>query len=184
MKRKLLFALIGAVIIFVWQFISFAMPNLHKSSMSYTPEQDEILQKIDELGLEEGMYYLGQPDPSLSREEQKEAMKAYKGKPWAVINYQEEMSMSMAMSMIRGFLVAFVISFLLFWMFLQQKDPSLMNRIYLALAIGVISFLFIPYTSFIWFKEPDIWAYLADGIVPWAILGFIGHKLAPVKSEA
>lgn len=183
MKRKLLFALIGAVIIFVWQFLSFAIPNFHKSSMTYTPEQDEILQKLNELGLQEGMYFLGQPDPSLSREEQKAAMESYQGKPWAIINYQEYMFSDMTMPMIRGFVVAFVISFLLFWMFLQQKDPTFLKRLYLSLAVGVISFLFVPYTNFIWFKEPDIWAYFADGIVPWLILGFIGHKMAPVSVE-
>jgi hypothetical protein len=183
MKRKLLFALIGAVVIFVWQFLSFAMPNFHKPAMTYTPAQNEILQKFAELGLKEGMYVLGQPDPSLSQDEQRAAMKSLEGKPWAVVNYQEKMMMSMAMPMIRGFLVAFVISFLLFWMFLQQKTPSLTNRLYLALAVGMMSFLFVPYTSFIWYKEPDIWAYFIDGIVPWLILGFIGHRMARVKAE-
>jgi hypothetical protein len=183
MKRQLLFSLIGAVIIFVWQFLSFAMPNFHKSSMSYTPLQDEILKNFEELGLKEGMYLVGAPDPNTSMDEQKAAMKSYEGKPWAVINYQAYNSMDMAMPMIRGFLVCFVISFLLFWIIQQQKDPTLKNRLFLALAIGMISFFFVPYTRFIWFKEPDIFAYFADGIVPWAILGFIGHKMAPVTAE-
>jgi len=183
MKRKLLFALIGAVIIFVWQFLSFGMPNFHKAASSYTPHQDEILQKIDELGLEEGMYALGQLDPSLSKEEKKSAMEAMEGKPWAVINYHKSMDMDMVMPMIRGFLVCFIISFILFWMFLQQKDPTLMNRLYLSLAVGLIGFLFIPYSNFIWYKEPDIFIYFADGIEPWLILGFIGHKMAPVAAQ-
>jgi hypothetical protein len=88
MKRHLLFSLIGAVIIFVWQFISFAMPNIHKSAMGYTPLQDEILQKFQELGLEEGMYVLGMPDPTTSMAQQQEAMKAYDGKPWALVNWR------------------------------------------------------------------------------------------------
>ncbi len=85
MKKALLFALIGAVILFAWQFLSFAMPNFHKSSMEYTPLQDEILAAIDNSGLKEGMYML---------------------------------------------------------------------------------------------KEPDIWAYMLDGIVPWALLGLVGHRMA------
>jgi hypothetical protein len=183
MKRKLLFSLIGAVIIFVWQFLSFAMPNFHKSAMSYTPAQSDILQKLQDSGLKEGMYVLGQPDPSKSRSEQQGEMKALEGKPWAVVNYQQSMSMDMVMPMIRGFLVCLVISFLFFWMILQQKEPTLINRLYLSLAIGMISFFFVPYTRFIWFREPDIFAYFADGIIPWLILGFIGHKMAPLKAE-
>ena len=63
MKKTLLFMLIGGAIIFVWGFISFAMPNFHKASAEYTPLQDEVLSAFEKSGLEEGMYYLGQPDP-------------------------------------------------------------------------------------------------------------------------
>jgi glycerol uptake facilitator-like aquaporin len=154
------------------------MPNFHKSANTYTPLQDSVLKSFDKMGLKEGMYLLGQPDPSLSSEEQQAAMKSLDGKPWAVLNYQAENSTDMAMPMIRGLLVCFVISFFLFWIFLQQKNPTLTNRLLLSLAIGMIGFFFTPYTNFIWYKEPDIFAYLADGIVPWVILGFIGHKMA------
>lgn len=184
MKRQLLFSLIGAVIIFVWQFISWAMPNLHYPTHGYTPAQDEILQKFQELGLKEGIYVLGMPDPSSSREQMETTMKNYEGKPWAVINYQMNNSMEMAMPMIRGFLVSFVIAFLLYWIFLQQKEATLKNRLFISLAVGLIGFFFVPYSLFIWYKSPDIWAYLADAIVPWLILGFIGHKMIRVKKES
>jgi hypothetical protein len=179
MKRKLLFSLIGAIIIFVWQFLSYAMPNIHKSAMQYTPAQEKMLQALKDSGITEGMYLLGQPDPSLSSEQQAAAMKDYDSKPWAVVNYHEKNSMSMAMPMIRGFLVCFVIAFLLFFIFLQQKNPTLQNRILVALSVGLIAFFFEPYTNFIWFKAPDIFAHFADAIIPWLILGFVGHKMAP-----
>ena len=179
MKRKILFTLIGGIIIFAWQFLSFAIPNLHKSASKYTPAQDEILKKFEELNLEEGMYFLGQGDPSMDREAQSAAMEAYIGKPWAVVNYQLSMSGDMVMPMIRGLVVCFMIAFLLFWIYQQQKDPMLINRLLVSLAVGLLGFLFLPYSDFIWYKEPDIYAYLADGIVPWLILGFIGHKKAP-----
>lgn len=180
MKQKIYFSLLGGVVIFIWQFLAFAMPNFHKSSTQYTPLQDSILQKLDEMGLQEGMYFLGQADPAADRAEQKMQYEKYEGKPWAVINYQEEMSMGMVMPMVRSFLVYVVISFLLFWLFLQQKNPSLRNRIFLALAVGMIGFFFHPYSAFIWYREPGIFASFADAIVPWVILGFIGHKMAKV----
>jgi hypothetical protein len=183
MKHKLLFSLIGAIIIFAWQFLSYAMPNFHKSASAYTPAQDSILKMLEKQGITEGMYLLGQPDPSLSQAEQQAMMESMDGKPWAVINYHKQNSMNMAMPMIRGILVCFVISFLLFWLFLQQKNPTLMNRLYLALAVGMIGFFFTPYTNFIWYKAPDIFAHFADAIVPWVILGFIGHKMAASKMK-
>ena len=183
MKRKLLFSLIGAIVIFAWQFLSYAMPNFHKSASAYTPAQDSILKAIEKLGLKEGMYFLGHPDPALSQAEQKAAMEKMDGKPWAVLNYHETNTMSMAMNMTRGFLVCFVISFLLFWLLLQQKTPTLMNSMLLALAVGLIGFFFEPYTNFIWYKAPDIFAHFADAIFPWLILGFIGHKMTPLQEK-
>jgi glycerol uptake facilitator-like aquaporin len=110
-------------------------------------------------------------------------MEKMEGKPWAVINYHKVNSMSMAMPMIRGLLVCFVISFLLFWLFQQQKNPTLTNRLLLALAVGMIGFFFTPYTNFIWYQAPDIFAHFADAIVPWFILGFIGHKMASLQTK-
>jgi hypothetical protein len=184
MTRKLLFALIGGIIIFIWQFLSFGMPNFHKAASGYTSSQDEILGYFEELGLEEGMYLLGQPDPSLSKDEQKAAMEEMEGKPWAVLNYHVDYPTDMVMPMIRGIIVCFIIAFILFWLFLQQKNPTLQNRIFLALAVGFIGFLFLPYSNFIWYKEPDIWAYFADGIVPWLIVGIIGHFMAGTGEKA
>ncbi len=184
MKPKLLFSLIGAIVIFAWQFLSYAMPNFHKSAAAYSPVQDSILKMLEEQGLKEGMYFLGQPDPSLSPDQQQSWMEKMEGKPWAIINFHESNTMSMGMNMARGFLVCFVISFLLFWVFLQQKDPTLTNRLLLSLAVGIIGFFFVPYTNFIWFKAPDIFAHFADAIVPWLILGFIGHKMAPLQKNS
>ncbi len=183
MKRKLLFSLIGAIVIFAWQFISYAMPNFHKSASAYTPAQDSLFKAFEKQGLKEGMYMLGQPDPSLSQAEQQAAMDKLDGKPWGVLNYHETNTMSMGINMITGILVCFVISFLLFWLFLQQKDPTLTNRMLLALAVGLIGFFFVPYTNFIWYKAPDIFAHFADAIFPWLILGFIGHKMAPSEAK-
>jgi len=70
-----------------WRFISFAIPNIHKAGMEYTPMQDEILSAIEKTGLEEGMYMLGQPDPELSRDDYNSAMEKYEGKPWAVLGW-------------------------------------------------------------------------------------------------
>jgi hypothetical protein len=184
MKRKLLFSLIGAVIIFAWQFLSNAMPNFHKSAARYTPAQDSILQTMTKLGVKEGMYFLGQPDPAMSRADQEAYMNKLDGKPWAIINYHETNTMSMAMNLARGFMVCFVISFLLFWIFLQQKVTTLGNRLLLSLSVGIIGFFFVPYTNFIWYKAPDIFAYFADAIVPWLILGFVGHKMAPRQENS
>ncbi|MFA6126753.1 MAG: hypothetical protein WC699_05575 [Bacteroidales bacterium] len=178
MKKAILFALLGGIILFAWQFLAWAMPNFHKKAQEYSPVQDEILQSIQNSGLKQGMYVLGQPDPKQSRKEYDANMNKYEGKPWAVLNYRDKNDSRMAMNMIRGFIMMVLVSLIFFWLVRQQKDPTLMKRILLGLGIGLIGFMFIPYTNFIWFKAPDIWAYLLDGFAPWIILGWLGHKLA------
>jgi hypothetical protein len=184
MKKSIFFSLIGAVVLFVWQFLSFAMPNLHKSGMEYTPAQDSILAAMAKSGLKEGMYMLGQPDPNLPKAEYDKVMDGYMGKPWAVVNYQAENNDRMAMNMIRGFVMCILMAALLFWILRQQKDPTLVKRLLAALAIGLIGFFYFPYTHFIWFREADIWAYMADGTIPWLLLGWIGHGMLREKTAA
>ena len=184
MKKLLLFSAIGAIILFAWQFLSYAFPNFHKSATSYTPMQDSILKTIKEVNLPAGMYWLNQPDPALGRNEQEKWMEKRINEPWAVINYHTTNTMDMVIPMIRSFLVSFVVSMLLFWLFRQQTNPTLMKRIYLALAVSMIGFFFVPYSNYIWYKAPDIFAHFLDAIVPWVVLALIGHKLAMPKKEA
>lgn len=179
MKKHLLFSIYGALIIFIWQFLSYAATGIHSAATRYTPHQDEILAKFQELGLEEGMYILGQPDPAAA--EGTDSMDAYMNKPWATLNYQKDMSPDMLMPMIRGLLVCFVISFLLFWVMSRQKNSTLSERLLTSLAIGVIGFFFTPYTNFIWYKNPDIWGHLLDAFVPWLLLGFVAHLMLKNK---
>jgi len=182
MKRRILFSLIGMVIIFGWQFLSYAMPAFHYKAQTFTPAQADILDKLKEIGLNDGMYLLGQPDPSLSRAEQEAMMSSLDGQPWAVLNYHQRNSYDMLMPMLTNLLLSLVISFVLFWLYLQQKNPTLLNRLLISLAVGMIGFLFVPLTRYIWYWEPDIWAHLLDATIPWLILGFIGHKMAVTKS--
>jgi len=179
MKKHLLFSIYGALIIFIWQFLSFAVTGIHGAATRYTQHQDEILAKFQELGLEEGMYILGQPNPNAA--EGTDSMDAYMNKPWATLNYQKDMSPEMLMPMARGILVGFAIAFLLFWVMSQQTSSTLKNRLLLSLAIGMIGFFFTPYTNFIWYKNPDIWGHLLDAIVPWLLLGWIGHLMLKNK---
>ena len=181
MKNFILFSLLGGVILFGWQFLAWAMPNFHKSAVMYTPLQDQLLAAMQESGLEEGMYMLGQPDPALMQEDMAkyEASAAqYEGKPWAIVNFRARNTSEMGTNMLRGLVVCILIAAMLFWMMQQLKAPSLKNRLLLSLGIGFIGFLFVPYTNFIWFKEPDIYAYLLDGIAPWLLLGWLGNRLA------
>ncbi len=178
MKNRIIFTVLGGIVLFVWQFLAYAMPAFHSSSMEHTPLQDEILTAIEATGLEEGMYVLGQPAPEIWNDQ--EAMTAWQneheGGPHARINFEKSHSYSMGLNLLRGLLVCFLTAFLLHIILGALKDQSLGKRMIVSAVIGLMGFLFIPYTNFIWFKDPDIWAYFLDAVVPWVLLGALSAK--------
>lgn len=179
MKNRFLFAVLGGLILFIWQFLAFAFPAFHMSSMEYTPLQDELLAALESSGLESGMYVLGQPAPELV--EDAAAMEAWQeaheGGSHARINFRRNHSYAgMGMNMLRGFVVCILIAVLLH-VVLRKMDGGLKERMLTSVGVGVMGFLFIPYTNYIWFADPDIWAHALDAIVPWALLGWLSSGL-------
>lgn len=65
MKKALIGGLIGGLILFIWQFLSWSMLNIHGSQMSHTPYQDQILKTLDDLSVPEGTYFLPNVPPEL-----------------------------------------------------------------------------------------------------------------------
>jgi hypothetical protein len=174
MKKALIGSLVGAIIIFIWQFLSFGLVNFHKPAQDYTEKQDAIMSFLNSQGLKEGGYVMPNAPSTASREEMEKVMNASDGKPWARIEYHnkaENSTNAMIMNMIRGFLVNFVIVLLFCWLIGKMTAPGFGPIITAALAVGIIAFLNEPYTGFIWYKTFDIWAYFLDAVVAWGLTG-------------
>lgn len=180
MKSNLVFALIGGFLLFVWQFVSFAGANLHGSMQEYTEQDQAILRFLEEIDLEFGMYALGAPSPEERTDPalQQAYMDRTEGRPWAQLNYMDNWTNNMGMNLTRGFIMNLLTAFLLFWMLKGMSTPSLTRRVLLAMAVGWVGFLYFPYTNFIWYKQPDIWAHMLDATLPFALLGALAHRMA------
>ena len=106
MIRIFISALVGGIILFVFQAMSWMALGLHTDSFKYTPEQDKMLEALNDH-LEEGVYYLPGVDKSVTSPEEEQAFhEANTGKPWVILQYHEKMEMSMANNMGFGFLIA------------------------------------------------------------------------------
>ena len=180
MKNPIVYTLVGGLVLFVWQFLSFAAINLHGEAQTYTEKDQQILEFLDSIDLEPGMYALGAPsdaertDPAL----QEAYLERMEGQPWAQLNYQAAWSSDMTGNLFRSLVMNLLTAFLLFWMMKNLADPTLARRVMLAVFVGWAGFMFFPYSNFIWYKKPDIWAHLIDGTVPFALLGWLGPKRA------
>lgn len=170
MKKQLIATLVAAVVLFVWQFLSWSALQVHQSEFNYTPNQDKIMEALNQNLTAEGTYMLPGVPPGSTREQEMALMETAIGKPWASVSYHKSMSMNMGMNMVRGFAVDLLAAFLLVWLLLKFQTLTMSSALQASLAVGVIGYLTIPYLNSIWFESNSI-GYLVDALVPWGIVG-------------
>ena len=171
MKKLLIGSVVGGLIIFIWQFLSYAAINFHKPIQQYTDKEDVIMNFLNSQGLEEGGYILPGMPEGISKEDYEAKMEKMEGKPWASLQYHKEHENNMTMNMIRGFIVNVLAVYLFCWLVLRMNRPSFGTVLLGALAVGLIIFLNAPYINYIWFQSHDIWAHLLDYVVSWGLVG-------------
>jgi hypothetical protein len=167
MKKLIIAALISGLILFIWQFISFAAINIHTDTQQYSPNQDKILEFLDQ-NLEEGFYFLPNAAPG---EDEMEAMEKAVGKPWAQVYFHKKMTNSMGFNLLRGLLIDIISGGLLAWILLKMGNPSFQTILISSLAVGIIGYLNFPYLNSIWYEIPTKMD-LVDAVVSWGLVGF------------
>src|SRR5258706_11506208 len=105
MKKWIIGSLIGAIIVFAWQFLSWMMMDLHSAEHKYTPAQDQILSTLNAANLEEGMYVMPNVPSTASQDDHQKLWKENNGKPWAMVTYGKTAKADMATPMIMGFVI-------------------------------------------------------------------------------
>ncbi|HEY4153845.1 MAG TPA: hypothetical protein VGM24_00405 [Puia sp.] len=171
MKKPVLGAVVGGIIIFLWQFISWAALNLHHASQEYTPKQDSILHYLSTQFSEDGAYLLPNYPKGESREEMEKQMDLNKGKPWAQIQYHRALNVDMGMNIVRGLLADIIMVALICWILLRLSSPGFGRIFTTCLLTGIIVFINSPYTIHIWYPKADIWMHFWDAIVGWSLCG-------------
>ncbi|HSF45001.1 MAG TPA: hypothetical protein VLA58_03295 [Chitinophagaceae bacterium] len=172
MKKQLIAAIVGGIIIFFWQFLSNAALDLHRPAQEHTPKQDTILGFLKSQQLEQGRYFLPTTPKGASSEEQQALMSKVEGQPWAILDYHSTWTTSdMFMNMARGLMIDMLMVFLFVWLITRNGTPSFGTIVMSAVVLGFIAFLNFPYAYFIWYKSPGIWSDFMDAIVAWAACG-------------
>jgi hypothetical protein len=165
MKKIIIAAVVGGLILLIWQTLSWTVLNIHGDMQTYTPNQDKVLDFLGE-NLEEGFYYL----PNVAPGEEPGTMEEIMGKPWAQVFYHKAYDANMGVNMLRGLLVNILAVALLTWFLLKMDYPSTQTIILSCLAIGLIGYLTITYTYAICFQTNTI-GDLIDAVVSWLLVG-------------
>ncbi len=177
MTKKLIASLVGALILFIWQFLSYGPLNIHVNQMDYTPVQDELLGAFEQANLEPGEYFLPRAPLSATSADQQKMYEQYKGKPYATLQYHAQLEYSMGGNMLRGFVVDFLAVFILSWLLMQFAQLTMYSSILASLGVGLIGYFTINYLDHIWFEVSSL-PDLIDAIVPWTLIGiWMGYWL-------
>jgi hypothetical protein len=170
MTKQVVATLVGGLIVFLWQFLSWALVGIHSSDFQYTANQDKILECLTTNLPEEGTYMLPIVPPGTSRADEEAFMATREGKPWASVTYHQSFHTSMGMNMARAFAIDLLAVFLLVWILMRIPNLNLFSVVQYCVGVGLISYLTIPYLNSIWFETKSL-PYLIDAIVQWGLVG-------------
>lgn len=171
MKNWIVAPLVGGLIIFIWQFLSWGLINLHEPAQQYTPKQEAIMNFLNSQQLPEGGYLMPTLPKTATNDEWSELMKNSEGKPWMSVQYHAAQKNNMGMNIFRSLVTDFLTVLLLCWILLRTKTLTFRTIFLSSLFTGFIVFLNAPYTGFIWYESFDIWAHFLDAVVSWGLCG-------------
>ena len=174
--RTILGAVLGGLILWLCQFMSWGLLDLHYSEMQYTDKQESIMNAINAADLEEGDYFI--PRAAKGDMEAMEALQTEaQGKPWAMVRYRSSLNNQMPMNLVRGLLIDIIAAWLLIWIFGKMDRPMMGTIVTTCIAIGIIGYLLISYLNSIWFDGNSI-PDLIDAVVHMGLVGaFLGWWL-------
>ena len=172
MKKWLIGSIVGAILVFLWQFLSWTILPVHSGEAKYTPAEKEILNSLSALN-EDGVYMLPGAPPGTSSADHQKLLKDLEGKPWVTVIYRSSYKPDMVMPMIRGFLIDLVLVFLLIYILTRAGTPTSMRIFAGSIAVGLFTFLVGPYTMHNWFQTPTeaYIGHLLDAFVAWGLCG-------------
>ncbi len=174
MKKTIIAAIVGGLLIFIWQTLSWTVLDLHRPSQDYTPKQDTIMSVLNATLDKEGGYLLPNVPKGTSMEDAEKFANSMQGKPWASIQYHNGYKFTnslMIMNMARGLAVDIIMVLMLCWILMKIKIPSFSTILISCLMVGLIIFIDIPYTGNIWYKSFDLNAHLIDVLASWGLCG-------------
>lgn len=173
MNKIFLGSLVGGIILFGWQSLSWTSLGVHDNTFQYTPAQDSLIRVLEQSIPSNGTYLVPSGVPGTTEEEKENLMKSREGKPWAIISFHNYYQLDMIGPVIRGFLTA-ILCVLLLCLNVQQFHRIKWWKVLLvSVSYGLVSFLFISYNDHIWFSTP--WTVLSgqliDCLAGWGLCG-------------
>ena len=164
-------ALVGGIIIFIWQFLSWTLLDLHRPAQQYTPKQDSILAYLNTQFDSNGGYMMPNLPKGASSDDMKELDEKARGNAWVQIAYHKSYDASMGINILKAFVTDIIIVLFFCWIVSGFNANSFGKTLLAALLTGLIIYLNANYIVDIWYETFDLSAYLTDYLVSWGLTG-------------
>ena len=104
MKKLIIGALVGSLIVFGWQTISWTIMKSHDGEYKQAPNQDAVISSLSSQRPDEGQYMIPRANVNASSKEMEEFAKRMtdEKKPWAVVSYHKSFESDMVMKIVRA----------------------------------------------------------------------------------
>lgn len=173
MKKLLIGALVGALLLFGWQSVSWMFLPFHDAAFQRVSNQDSVITALASMFPQEGQYMVPQAAPGATQEDANKFMEARIGKPWAIVSFHPTLKNNMSGAMTRGFLIALVCAGLAGWIIQRKEKASFMDGFMTSIVLAAICFFYVWYNQHNWFETP--WAVLKgeayDLLIAWGLNG-------------
>ena len=171
MKKLIVGSLVGGILIFIWQTLSWTILYMHQASQEYTPKQDSIMAYMNSQFSTDGAYLLPSYPKGTTYAEMEKTMGSRKGKPWMQIQYHSSLNVNMGENIAKGLIADIITVFLLCWILMRFAPAGFATFFTASLLTGLIVFINSPYTVHIWYPKADIVAHFTDAVISWGLCG-------------
>lgn len=175
MKNVVIGALVAAVVVFVYQAMSWMVLPFHANTLKYTPQQDAILAALTSNLQEDGVYAVPNLPPGSTQEQYSEFDKSMIGKPSAIVHFDARYEGMMTSQFVWGFIIDFVAAFIVGYVMWTARTTlaGFGARVLLAFAFALFTVFQSSFMMANWWQTP--WHYLSgeiiDHLLGWLIAG-------------
>lgn len=184
MKKIVIAALVGAIIVFVFQTISWMVTPIHADTLRYSDKDAEIHAFLSERLSEAAVYSFPGKPPGMSEEEHQAKMEANADKPWMTVTYHPKMNMDMTGSMLTGFMYSILGVLIIVWILTAASSvfTSFGSRFFVCVLFGVFLVINSSLLDMNWWSTP--WHFVSgeviDALASWSLCGlWLGFYLKP-----
>ncbi len=179
MNRLIVPALITAVVVFIWMFISWAVIGWHYIDIEELPNGDAIAEQMKESINEPGIYiYPGYPEDGDDADMEEWTSKYQAGPLVNFMVYNPAGADPMdPMQFIKSFIINFIAAFIagVLLMMTMAQNPTYWRRVIFVMMLGLFAAFVGPFIEWNWWSFPTGYSMVnaIDLCVTWFIAGLV-----------